>query len=342
MKNSEFAPRSTSTADNTGSTIASALRIEEALARLGPQADRKITDLLCENAFTLSAEVVPPRNGSGREGLVHQIAALKDSGALFMSVTKGAGGSLRGGSLPIAQIIKENFRLPCIAHFTSRDLLPEEVENQLIDHHFVGIRNILALRGDPPQGIENWTPREGSYPYAYQLVEQIQSLNQGRYIQRNNFGTHSCEPMDFCVGVACYPDQENREEHMRHFKRKVDAGGEYAISQMIFCADSYARFCEEAAAAGAGIPVLPGTRILKSRAQAEKMSARFGIPIPASYTRGLAADDRDPAATEASLTTFLEYVDRLKRAGAPGLHLFVLSDTEVSSAAIAHLTSATR
>ena len=133
-----------------------------AQAFLNPQADRKISDLLRECAFTLSAEIIPPRNGSDRTAIVRQISSLRESGAQFLSVTKGAGGSLRGGSLPIAQMIKDGFQTPCIAHFTCRDLLPEEVENQLVDHHFLGIRNILALRGDPPQGITDWTPREGS------------------------------------------------------------------------------------------------------------------------------------------------------------------------------------
>ena len=75
------------------------------------------------------------------------------------------------------QTVKEHLNLPCIAHFTCRDLLPEEVENQLVDHHLFGVRNILALRGDPPQGVPNWTPREGSLPYAYQLVERLAGID---------------------------------------------------------------------------------------------------------------------------------------------------------------------
>src|SRR4051812_6893204 len=143
------------------------------------RSDQKLIDVLRHGSFTLSAEVIPPRNGMEQTQALAQIRTLVVAGAQFLAVTKGAGGSLRGGSLPIAHAIKEQFKLPCIAHFTCRDLTPSEVENQLIDHHYFGIRNILALRGDPPDGQPDWKPRDGGYSYAHQLIAQIRNLNQG-------------------------------------------------------------------------------------------------------------------------------------------------------------------
>src|ERR1700721_1746359 len=119
------------------------------------RSDIKLTDFLKQNGFTASAEIIPPRNGSEQRKILTQVQTLINAGAQFLAVTKGAGGSLRGGSLPIAQVIKEQLGVPCIAHFTCRDLTPHEVENQLMDHHYFGIRNILALRGDPPDGQAN-------------------------------------------------------------------------------------------------------------------------------------------------------------------------------------------
>lgn len=297
---------------------------------MNPSPDRKIPDILGEGRFTLSAEIVPPRNGSDPAAILHQISSLKDAGAQFMAVTKGAGGALRGGSLPIAQTIKERFQMPCIAHFTCRDLLPEEVENQLVDHHFFGIRNILALRGDPPQGVAQWRPREGSYSHAYQLAEQIRALNEGRYLERSGFKVDSRQRTDFCVGVACYPDHQDPRERGEFFELKINAGAEFAISQMLFDVDSYSRFLDATAKlgpAGRGIPILPGTRILKSKAQATKMSKRFEIPIPSWYTDLLPDTDAD-ANADASQGAFLTLTERLRKAGAPGMHIFVLSDTE--------------
>ncbi len=170
--------------------------------------DRKLTDVLRHNRFTLSAEVMPPRNGGEQSAVLSQVEQLIAAGAHFLAVTKGAGGSLRGGSLPIAQAIKECFGVPAIAHFTCRDLVPEEVENQLVDHHYFGIRNILALRGDPPDGQPEWRAREGGYSYAYELIEQIRDLNAGRYLVRQGGPAPSSqEPTDFCIGAAAYPER---------------------------------------------------------------------------------------------------------------------------------------
>lgn len=301
--------------------------------------DRKITEIMKENTFTLSTEIVPPRNGTPPSVIFEQIQTLVTAGSNFIAVTKGAGGSLRAGSLPIAQTIKEKFHTPCIAHFTSRDLLPEEVENLLVDHHFFGIRNILALRGDPPQGVHDWQPREGSYPFAYQLVSQIKELNDGAYLDRKGFQMEGREKTDFCIGVACYPDHPHLQERIDFFKRKVEAGADFAISQMLFDSDSYERFLNDSGKAGCEIPILPGTRLLKSRSQAHKMSQRFGIPI-AKWLLELLPETDAEANQDLTINAFLRLNERLKSAGAPGIHIFVLSDTELASIALRSLRTA--
>jgi methylenetetrahydrofolate reductase (NADPH) len=292
--------------------------------------DLKITELFERHDFTMSAEIMPPRNGSGASGVLQQIQQLTEAGAQYLAVTKGAGGSLRGGSLPIAQTIKTQFRTPCIAHFTCRDLLPEEVENQLVDHHLFGIRNILALRGDPPQGTE-WKTRKGSYEFAYQLVEQIRELNDGKYLERSGYMIDSREKTQFCIGVACYPDHPVASERVQFFRKKVEAGAEFAISQMLFDPDSYARFLDETAACS--IPVLPGTRLLKSKEQAQRMSKRFQVPVAKSHLALLPDHDSD-ATAEQTLKAFYSLTEKLRAAGAPGIHLFVLGDGELSIEAL--------
>lgn len=304
--------------------------------------DVKITELLNksnsdQNHFTLSAEVIPPRNGVHPSQILRQIDVLTKAGAQFLAVTKGAGGSLRGGSLPIAQVIKESFSTPCIAHFTCRDLLPEEVENQLVDHHFFGIRNILALRGDPPRGVENWSPREGSYPYAYQLVEQIRALNNGRYLERAGYQVQERERTDFCIGVAVYPDHPDENERIDFYKQKVEAGAEFSISQILFDPDSYGRFLDLSAKHGINIPCLPGTQILKSQPQAERIRNRFQIPIPERIMKLLPAEEKN-ASIDNSVHVLRELADDFRRKGAPGLHLFVLNDTEYAQTALSQLS----
>jgi methylenetetrahydrofolate reductase (NADPH) len=295
--------------------------------------DRKMTEILAEKRFTVSAEVIPPRNGTPHQEIITQIDELIKSGSEFLSVTKGAGGSLRGGSLPIAQVIKDHFKVPAIAHFTCRDLTPAEVENQLMDHHYFGIRNILALRGDPPQGLPDWVPNAGSYPYAYQLIEQIKKLNRGEFLQRQGFSTETQLRTDFCIGAAAYPDEPNSDSRLEHFRLKVMAGAEYGITQMIYDVDSYAKFLEDLAVRKSSVPILPGLRILKTKSQALKMRDRFQISMPRKLVDSL-PETENPSQ---SLEIFLKLIKDFRRAGAPGLHVFVLSDLQQSSGLIQRL-----
>ncbi len=292
--------------------------------------DKKIIDLLTQERFTVSAEVIPPRNGTPELQILNQIRDLIQAGAEFLSVTKGAGGSLRGGSLPIAQVIKDYYKVPVIAHFTCRDLSAEEVENQLMDHHYFGIRNILGLRGDPPTGVANWQPKTDSYPYAYQLIQQVEKLNLGSFLERKGFSASNTVKTDFCIGAAAYPDDATFEQRIHYFKKKVDAGAAYGITQMLYDSDSYSRFLDDLGKENIMTPIVPGARILKSRSQAERMISKFGIKIPKLYLDSL-PESENP---EQALDVFLNLVERLKKAGAPGLHVFVLVDTELACKAI--------
>ncbi len=301
------------------------------------RADQKLSEVLGRGQFTLSAEVIPPRNGAEQVKVLGQIQTLIGAGAQFLAVTKGAGGSLRGGSLPIAQAIKESFKVPCIAHFTCRDLTPAEIENSLMDHHYFGIRNILALRGDPPDGQAEWKPREGGYSYAYQLIEQIKRLNEGQYMVRaGGPAVATQEKTDFCIGAACYPEHPDERERAEFFKLKVDRGAEYGITDMLFDPDKYARFLELCARSGVHVPVLPGTRLLKTRAQAERMAAKFRVTIPSATLSRLPESD-GPDAEARGLELMLELAEKLRKAGAAGIHVYVIADTAGAARALQRL-----
>ncbi len=302
------------------------------------RSDLKLTEVLSQQKFTISAEIIPPRNGSDQSRVFQQIETLVDSGAQFLAVTKGAGGSLRGGSLPIAQAIKERFSMPCIAHFTCRDLTPADVENQLMDHHYFGIRNILALRGDPPDGQPEWKAREGGYNYAYQLIEQIRKLNSGVYLPRlGGPPPAQQEKTDFCIGAAAYPDFPHREDRIRYFQLKVEAGAEFGMTDMLFDPESYAQFLEQCFKHKIHVPLLPGTRLLKTRTQALRAMEKFKVKIPQETLNALPENDH-PDALKIGLDLFMKLVERLKILGAPGIHLYVIADTAGASQALRFLT----
>jgi methylenetetrahydrofolate reductase (NADPH) len=314
----------------------------------GFRSDVKLVDFLDDYPFTVSAEVIPPRNGSEQMKILYQVQQLIQAGAQFLSVTKGAGGSLRGGSLPIAQSIKEQFGVPAIAHFTCRDLTAQDVENQLIDHHYFGIRNILALRGDPPDNNgqpTQWKAKEGGYDYAYQLIEQIRKLNQGIYLSRpggpppDSSVPGVSDRTDFCIGAAAYPEHPVEEERIRFFKLKVDAGAEFGMTDMCFDPEIYARFIDLCAKSGIKIPILPGTRVLKTRDQAQRMAAKFRVSVPKDVLAVL-PENAEALGTEGSkrgVELFLKFAERMKAYGAPGIHLYVISDATTASTAMKEL-----
>lgn len=296
--------------------------------------DERITDRFTQNGFTVSAEIIPPRNGTEQGAVLDSVKSLVSAGAQFISVTKGAGGSLRGGSLPIAQAVKELFQTSCIAHFTCRDLTPQDVENQLIDHHLFGIRNILALRGDPPQDQPNWQPQSGAYEYAYQLIRQIRALNQGEYLNRpSELSTRPAKPPKataFCIGAAAYPEHPDPIERIEYFRLKVQAGAEYGITQMLYRPAAYRDFIEGLARANCTVPILPGLRLLRTQSQAQKMAARFGMGLDPGWVAKLPLERPDDPTGAQALDAHQGLIEAFKQAGAPGVHLFVLSDTKGS------------
>jgi methylenetetrahydrofolate reductase (NADPH) len=207
-----------------------------------------------------------------------------------------------------------------------------------MDHHYFGIRNILALRGDPPDGQSEWKAREGGYQFAYQLIRQIRDLNAGKYLTRSGGPeVKDQEPTDFCIGAAVYPEHPNEKERLDFFKMKVEAGAQFGISDMLFDPEVYARFLDLCGKNGVSVPILPGTRILKSQAQARRMMAKFRVQVPEFTLQALPEQD-GPDALARGLELFMGQVERLKSYGAPGIHLFVIVDTEGACQALTRLS----
>ncbi|MBW2988848.1 methylenetetrahydrofolate reductase [Candidatus Woesearchaeota archaeon] len=286
---------------------------------------KKITDIFKEKKFTLSVELVPPRNGEGKKGIISTIGKLKGV-ADFVSITKGAGGSLRGGTLPIALFAKEKGIVP-VAHFVCRERTKEEIENDIIDLDYLGINNVLALRGDPPAAAkdEEW---DGDYRYAYLLARQIANLNHGRYLPRKNFDKKDFREgakTDFCIAVAGHPEDPIDEE-IKHIKAKVDAGAEVIITQMIFSFDEYRKYSESLRKNGIKLPIIPGIRPLVSIKQAESVERFFGLKVDDDLKKGLKAASDEKAAYDFGISYTSGMIKKLKSYGAPGVHLFVLND----------------
>ncbi len=301
---------------------------------------KKIIELLKEKKFTYSVEIISPRNGTDINELYQQIDKIKDK-VDFVSVTKGAGGSLRGGTLPITFFAQEKFSLSAISHFVCREHTKQEIENELTDLHYFGIKNILALRGDAPVGAKDevWS---GDYQYAYLLVQQIKNMNNGIYLPTPTMKTPTREglPTDFCIIVAGHPENPIEEE-IEHLKCKISAGADVIITQMIFSFEEYKNYVDRLRKAGINLPVIAGVRPLVDFSQADSVERFFGIKVADEIMNGLkeindkkesqqlSEEEAKQKSREFGINYTKETIRKLQEYCCPGVHLFVLNDIEM-------------
>lgn len=288
-----------------------------------------ITKILDEG-FTFSAEVFPPRNGNSPDIIfrkLERLAALKPD---FISITKGAMGSLRGGTVPIGYMISERYNMNALVHFRCRDMDRREVENALVDHMYFGTRNILAILGDPlpGEGGNQLNPNTHNI-YACQLVKQIADMNDGIYQPLGN----SIEPRngmktDFCIGVACYPEAEDMEKEIYVMQEKVRAGANFAVTQMIFSAQAYADYVSRLREAGITIPIIPGIRPVTSMNHVVAAEEIFGANVPDALKK-LLAETPEEQRQGVCIDFTTRLIGDLREAGAPGIHLFTMNDVGV-------------
>jgi methylenetetrahydrofolate reductase (NADPH) len=226
-----------------------------------------------------------------------------------------------------------------------------------MDHHYFGVSNILALRGDPPDGQPDYfKPAPNRHTFAWELVDQIRLLNEGRYIVREGFDspgaaasagsatsatgvkTRLGTPTEFCIGVAAHPEHEPLTDGVRFLKTKVEMGAKFAITQMIFSATPYARYVDACAKAGVHIPIIPGLRIITQAGTAHRMIEKFGAQIPADFIERLSKATSKEEGKRIGLEHAQTMCRELIAAGAPGVHVFVMNDAETACTLLKHLT----
>ncbi len=288
---------------------------------------KSITEILGSRKFTVSAEIFPPRNGRPPAIIMEKLDALSKLGIDFISVTKGAMGSMRGGTVPIGYMIPDRFGMNALVHFRCRDMNRREVENLLVDHMYFGTRNILAVLGDPLPGEPSIEMDEATHNrYASDLVAQISNMNKGNYLPVETGGEpRTGMKTDFCIGVACYPEAEDMEKETFVMGEKVKAGANFAITQMIFDADDYAEYRDLLKSAGICIPIIPGVRPVACMEHVLAAEDKFGASIPASLKNSLECAGAEKA-DEVCQDFTMSLIHELRKVGAPGIHMFTLND----------------
>ncbi|MEM1093205.1 MAG: methylenetetrahydrofolate reductase [NAD(P)H] [Bacteroidota bacterium] len=301
----------------------------------------RITDLLDTDAGapSISYELIPPKRGGSVREVLAVIEDLMPFDPAFIDVTSHSAQAYyeemadgtwrrrvkrkRPGTLGMCAAIQSRFNIPTVPHLLCLGFTREETEDALIELNYLGIENVMALRGDD-HGYQKAVPRDRSRNrYACDLVEQITAMNQGQFLEE----LIDAVPTNFCVGVAGYPEKHfeapNLTWDILNVKRKVDAGACYIVTQMFFDNRHYFNFVERCRDVGITVPIIPGLKVLTSKRQLRALPQKFFLEIPEALAAEIEAAD-DAHVKEIGIAWAIRQSEELLSAGVPYLHYYIM------------------
>jgi len=273
-----------------------------------------------------SFEFMPPDDAEGEERLFRAIARLRELEPAFVSVT--CRNHSRARTLALVTRIRNETGLEPMAHYTCAGATREELQAMLHGLHDAGMENVLALRGDPPKGMDRFEVTAGGFAYATDLVSMIRDSH------------------DFCIGGACYPEghpeSASLDDDMRHTVAKVNSGVGFLITQMFFDNRHYFDFVARARAAGITVPIIPGIWPITNIARLSREDGMmFGARLPQRLLDDLVKRESDPQALAQLGTAYTALqCSELLAGGAPGIHFYTLNRSPATSAILSALLSA--
>ena len=308
----------------------------------------KVSEILTNSTKAFpSLEIVPPLRGLTKEELLESIAPFMEFSPKYINVTshrdefeykEEADGSFsrhlvrnRINETTVCAAIMSKYDIEVVPHIICGGSTKEEIESRLDNLAFLGINNILALRGDSMTGEKRFTPTPGGYRYASELVEGIRNY-QGSSTYRRSKGLDT-DDRYFCIGVGAYPEKHfeapNIETDIANLKKKVDAGADYIITQMFFDNNIYYNFVAKCRAAGITVPIIPGLKPLSTVRQIGTLPESFSLDIPLELTEAMksAGDDRKAAYRIGTEWCTMQCKDLIAH-GVPAVHFYTMGKSE--------------
>lgn len=289
----------------------------------------------------ISLEVLPPTKGKSIESLYKSLDPLMEFKPSFVNVTyhraeqvykKRKDGSFerveirkRPGTVGICAALMNKYKVEAIPHLICGGFTKAETENALIDLHFLGVRNVLALRGDAAANEKFFTAHPNGHRYAEELVSQVVDLNKGQYLEDDIMdGVNT----DFCIGVAGYPEKHfeapNIDTDIVYLKRKIDLGADYITTQMFFNNQHYYNFVDKCKEHGINVPIIPGLKPLTNQRQLTVVPSIFNTEVPVDlYNEMMKADSKDACEKVGEEWLYMQCKDLLKN-NVPVLHFYTL------------------
>ncbi len=285
----------------------------------------------------LSAETFPTENFRPIDPILKAVERLLPHGISVVTTTWGAMGSARGGTASLSRILHETFEVPTVVHLSIQGKTRQDIEGILRGLHLDGLHNILALGGDPPSGQVDYVPADQRHAHAKGLVEQIANLNRGRWLDQEGAYSRRGVETRFGIGCAGFPEvhPEDFEEtgdfgagmqrYLGFLKKKVDAGVDYIVEQMIFDADHHFRFVEAAQAVGINVPIIAGILPFERLTQVQRfLGPQLRISMPADLAKSLANADEEEQGKIAEAHMALQ-VRKLLEGGVAGIHFYCMN-----------------
>lgn len=291
----------------------------------------------------VSFEVLPPLKGGSMQDIFDSLDPLMEFNPPFIDVTyhreefvynmKPSGYyektaiRKRPGTVGICASLMHRYGVDAIPHLICGGFNVEETENALIDLNFLGIHNVLALRGDARQFENKFIPEQGGHKYAKELITQINKMNKGIYLDSN---IENGASTDFCIGVAGYPEKHfeapNLKMDIEYTRQKIEAGGDYIVTQMFFNNDHFFNYVKECRAAGITVPIVPGLKPLTRKYQLNSIPRKFFVNMPDEFVKEVEKVDKDKV-KDVGIEWCIHQSKELQKAGVPCLHYYTMGDS---------------